>query len=47
MLSKHRYGDMIRTLQPKPSSGFYTGEQVKYVVPDAYIKKSTKNILSS
>jgi RNA polymerase sigma-54 factor len=36
------YGDLIRTLQPKPSSGFYTGEQVKYVVPDACIKKIDK-----
>ena len=33
------YGDMIRALNPKPSSGFYTGEDVKYIVPDAYIKK--------
>ncbi|WP_206427356.1 RNA polymerase factor sigma-54 [Clostridium rectalis] len=34
-----QYGDFIKTLQPKPSRGFYTGEEVKYVVPDAYIKK--------
>lgn len=33
------YGDIIKTLQPKPSRGFYTGEEVKYIVPDAYIKK--------
>ena len=33
------YGDMIKELQPKPSSGFYTGEEVKYIAPDAYIKK--------
>ncbi|MBE6065767.1 RNA polymerase factor sigma-54 [Clostridium cochlearium] len=33
------YGDFIKSLQPKPSSGFYTGEDVKYIVPDAYIKK--------
>ncbi|NEZ47107.1 RNA polymerase factor sigma-54 [Clostridium niameyense] len=33
------YGDKIKTLQPKPSRGFYTGEEVKYIVPDAYIKK--------
>lgn len=34
-----RYGDIIKKLQPKPSSGFYTGEEVNYVIPDAYIKK--------
>ncbi len=33
------YGDVIKTLQPKPSRGFYTGDEVKYIVPDAYIKK--------
>lgn len=33
------YGDFIKTLQPKPSSGFYTGEEVKYIMPDAYIRK--------
>jgi len=39
VMKAQEYGDLIRTLQPKPSSGFYTGEQVKYIVPDAYIKK--------
>jgi len=34
-----KYGDIIKTLEPKPSRGFYTGETVKYVVPDAYINK--------
>lgn len=33
------YGDFIKSLQPKPSRGFYTGEDVKYIIPDAYIKK--------
>lgn len=33
------YGDIIKTLEPKPSRGFYTGEKVKYISPDAYIKK--------
>ena len=33
------YGDIIKALQPKPSSGFYTGEEVKFIAPDAYIKK--------
>lgn len=32
------YGDVIKNLQPKPSRGFYTGDEVKYIVPDAYIK---------
>jgi RNA polymerase sigma-54 factor len=32
------YGDIIKTLEPKPSRGFYTGEEVKYITPDAYIK---------
>ncbi|MBU3159888.1 RNA polymerase factor sigma-54 [Clostridium frigoris] len=34
-----KYGDIIKNLEPKPSRGFYTGETVKYVVPDAYINK--------
>lgn len=33
------YADFIRTLEPKPSRGYYTGEEIKYLVPDAYIKK--------
>ncbi|KEI14779.1 RNA polymerase sigma54 factor [Clostridium novyi B str. ATCC 27606] len=33
------YGDIIKTLEPKPSRGFFTGEEVKYIVPEAYIKK--------
>lgn len=33
------YGDFIKSLQPKPSSGFYTGEEVRFIAPDAYIKK--------
>lgn len=36
------YGDFIKTLQPKPSRGFYTGEEVNYIMPDAYIKKIDK-----
>ncbi len=34
-----KYADIIKALEPKPSRGFYTGETVKYVVPDAYINK--------
>lgn len=33
------YGDKIKNLEPKPSSGFFTGEEVKYIAPDAYIRK--------
>lgn len=33
------YGDFIKSLQPKPSRGFYTGEETKYIIPNAYIKK--------
>lgn len=33
------YGDFIKSLEPKPSRGFYTGEEVKYIIPDAYIRK--------
>lgn len=34
------YGDMIKTLDPKPTRGFYTGEETKYIVCDALIKES-------
>lgn len=34
-----RYGDLIKKLEPKPSRGFYTGEEVNYIIPDAEIKK--------
>lgn len=33
------YGDLIKKLEPKPSRGFYTGEEVKFVIPDAEIRK--------
>ncbi|MCY6483155.1 RNA polymerase factor sigma-54 [Clostridium aestuarii] len=33
------YGDIIKSLEPKPSRGFYTGEETKYIVPEAYIRK--------
>lgn len=32
-------GDIIRGLEPKPSRGYYTGDEVKYITPDAYIRK--------
>ncbi|GAA0179409.1 RNA polymerase factor sigma-54 [Clostridium sediminicola] len=33
------YGDIIKTLEPKPSRGFYTGEDIKYIAPEAIIRK--------
>lgn len=32
------YGDAIKKLEPKPSRGFYNGEETKYIAPDAYIR---------
>lgn len=33
------YGDIIKGLEPKPARGFYTGDEVKFVIPDAEIRK--------
>ncbi|HCW52686.1 MAG TPA: RNA polymerase sigma-54 factor [Clostridium sp.] len=33
-----RYGDLIKKLEPKPSRGFFTGDEVNYTIPDAEIK---------
>ncbi|MGL5068846.1 MAG: RNA polymerase factor sigma-54 [Sarcina sp.] len=33
------YGDMIKQLEPKPARGFYTGEEVKFVISDGEIRK--------
>lgn len=33
------YGDIIKSLEPKPARGYYTGEEVKFIIPDAYILK--------
>ncbi|MDO5517017.1 MAG: RNA polymerase factor sigma-54 [Clostridium sp.] len=33
-----RYCDLIKKLEPKPSRGFYTGDEVNYIVPDAEVK---------
>ena len=33
------YVDIIKTLEPKPSRGYYTGESIKFIIPDAYINK--------
>lgn len=33
------YGDRVKAFEPKPSRGFYTGDETEYVIPDAYIKQ--------
>ena len=38
-LEAQDYGDIIRQLEPKPSRGYYTGEEIKFITPDDYIKK--------
>lgn len=39
-----KYGDIIKSLEPKPSRGFYTGEEVKFIIPDAYIARLDNDI---
>lgn len=34
-----QYEDMIKELEPKPTRGFSTGEDIGYVIPDVYIRK--------
>ncbi|MFR1710288.1 MAG: RNA polymerase factor sigma-54 [Clostridium sp.] len=33
------YEDIIKKLEPKPTRGFFTGEEVGYLIPDVYVKK--------
>ena len=33
------YADVIKRLEPKPSRGFYTGDEIKFIIPDAEIRK--------
>jgi RNA polymerase sigma-54 factor len=33
------YTNIIKSLEPKPSRGFYTGEKIGYIIPEAYVKK--------
>jgi RNA polymerase sigma-54 factor len=33
------YGRIIKSLNPIPSSGFYTGEEPQYIIPEAFIRK--------
>lgn len=34
-----KYADIIKSLNPKPSSGFYTGGEVGFIIPEAYVRK--------
>ena len=34
-----KYGDIIKSLEPRPSNGFFTGNETNYNIPDAYIRK--------
>lgn len=38
-LEAQDYGDIIKSLEPKPARGYYTGDETKFITPDAYIKK--------
>jgi RNA polymerase sigma-54 factor len=33
------YGRIIKALNPIPSSGFYTGEELQFIIPEAFIRK--------
>lgn len=44
-IEAQNYGDIIRELEPKPSRGYYTGDDVKFITPDAYIKKIDKEYI--
>ncbi|MPW26676.1 RNA polymerase factor sigma-54 [Alkalibaculum sp. M08DMB] len=39
------YFDYIKTLEPKPSRGFYTGDVENYIIPEAYIRKVQNELL--
>jgi len=36
------YANIIKSLEPKPARGFYTGEVTQYIVPEAFLKKVGK-----
>jgi RNA polymerase sigma-54 factor len=38
-----KYSNIIKALEPKPSRGFYTGEDIRYIVPEAFVKKIGKD----
>lgn len=37
------YADIIKTLEPKPSRGYYCGDEVNFIIPDAYVVKIGKD----
>lgn len=39
-----RYSMIIRGLEPRPSRGFYTGEDYRYIIPEAEIRKIGENL---
>ena len=39
-----RYSRIIKSLEPRPSRGFYTGEDYKFIIPDAEIRKDGENL---
>ena len=39
-----KYSMIIKSLEPRPSRGFYTGEDYKYIIPDAEIRKVGENL---
>ena len=38
-------GDIIKSLEPKPSRGFYTGDEVKFIIPDAAIRNMNDGVI--
>ena len=40
-----KYFNIIKELRPNPSSGFYTGDEIKYIIPDAEIIKENNKYL--
>jgi RNA polymerase sigma-54 factor len=40
-----QYCQLIKSLEPKPARGFYTGESENYVMPEAYIIISNQDIV--
>lgn len=39
-----KYSMIIKNLEPRPSRGFYTGEDYKYIIPDAEIRKQGEDL---
>jgi RNA polymerase sigma-54 factor len=34
-----QYVNVIKSLEPKPARGFYTGDEIGYIIPEAFLKK--------